>query len=161
MENKDNPKIILKLLKKYKNFFKSSCVSVGEKMILWRYKGSEIKEPEITPFFYPEFTTAKVIKCYDGDTITVIARVENAGGKYYKFNCRMFGYNSPEVKGPEKEQGLIARDALKGKILGEIVEVDVHFEKEKYGRLLVSVRKDGVNINEWMVKNGYGKVYMV
>ena len=47
----------------------------------------------------PAFTLAtrpaKVVACYDGDTFEAVMDLD---GKLWKFDCRMFGYDSPEMK---------------------------------------------------------------
>ena len=40
-------------------------------------------------------TFGKVVDVYDGDTCTIVLKWE---GKYRKFKCRCYGYDSPEMK---------------------------------------------------------------
>lgn len=44
---------------------------------------------------------AKVIKVYDGDTITVVFNYNN---KYYKWNCRLNGIDTPEIKSNNEDE---------------------------------------------------------
>ena len=39
--------------------------------------------------------TAKVVSCYDGDSFEAVMFI---GDKLWKFDCRMSGYDSPEMK---------------------------------------------------------------
>lgn len=113
----------------------------------------------------------KVIKVYDGDTITVAIEIHK---KMYKYSLRMLGYDSPEMKPPkiqiDRDKEIIAateaKKALVGKIYNKIIKV--HLEDfDKYGRLLGTVylkkgrlcHKSFENINEYMIKNNYGYPY--
>ena len=99
---------------------------------------------------------ALVTSVYDGDTITIDL---DLGLKSWHIDkkCRLFGIDTPELRGHEKEAGKRARDALRKLILDK--EVIVRTEKDKsgkYGRLIVTVYTlDGLNVNEWLVSNGY------
>ena len=101
---------------------------------------------------------AQVVSIYDGDTITLDidlgCSIRLKGEK-----CRLFGINTPEVRGPEKPEGLVARDALRAKILGKEITIKTYKDKTgKYGRLLVEVFSEDININEWLVAEGLGVV---
>lgn len=101
---------------------------------------------------------AKVIKVYDGDTITVVFNYNN---KYYKWNCRLNGIDTPEIKSnneDEKKNAIKARDFLKEQILSRIVKLYCG-EFDKYGRLLVNIIYKEKNINEFMILNGYANKY--
>ena len=96
--------------------------------------------------------SAKVVKVYDGDTITVVF-YDNG---YKKFNMRMMGYDAPEIK-PLKNienrdlhirAATNARDYLARLILGKVVKIRLQ-KFEKYGRLLGEVIYH-VNINNLM-----------
>lgn len=47
-------------------------------------------------------TLAKVVKVYDGDTITLIWKYM---GQYLKYSCRMVGYDAPEIKRNKRIKG--------------------------------------------------------
>lgn len=105
----------------------------------------------------------KVVKVYDGDTITIIFKNR---GQYEKHKLRLFGIDTPELKPllknknreEEIQKAIIARDKLKELILDKII--DVEFTKEeKYGRLLGTIYKNKININQWMIDNKYGVSY--
>ena len=116
------------------------------------------KETEI---FIPQIRFAKVIKVYDGDTITVAAKLPFDESPIYRFSVRLRSIDSPEIKGlSEKECQLASesRDALNHLIFGKIIELR-HNGKEKYGRLLADVYYNDIHVNKWMVDNGYAVKY--
>jgi endonuclease YncB( thermonuclease family) len=101
---------------------------------------------------------AKVISVYDGDTITVVFKF---AGTFYKWNCRLNGIDTPEMKSKnaaEKQQAIKARDFLREQILGKIVEITCQ-DFDKYGRLLVVVNYNNININDLMITEGFAKSY--
>lgn len=69
----------------------------------------------------------------------------------------MYGINAPEMRGDEREQGLISRDALRAKIPAgvEVIIKTVQDKKGKYGRYLAEIYLDDLNINKWLVDDGY------
>jgi endonuclease YncB( thermonuclease family) len=107
-----------------------------------------------------KFVRCRVVKVYDGDTITIIFPFSNA---FYKHNLRLFGIDTPELRSTnivEKTKAILARDWLKKQILGNIVWVQ--FENEdKYGRLLGTVYKTRKeeSINSQLIQNGFAVQY--
>jgi hypothetical protein len=102
--------------------------------------------------------TAKVISVYDGDTITVVFKHKD---EYNKWNCRIYGIDTPEIKTKnpeEKKAAIIARDFLKDLILEKIVILEC-LGFDKYGRLLINVFYDDKNISKIMIENNNGKAY--
>ena len=102
--------------------------------------------------------TAHVDKVYDGDTITVSIDC-GFGIVLKKQKIRLWGINTPEVRGEERELGLISRDKLREKILGkDIVLNTIKDKKGKYGRYLGIIYYEDENINDWLVNNGLAKI---
>tara|TARA_B100000131_G_scaffold319611_1_gene365874 strand:- start:797 stop:1228 length:432 start_codon:yes stop_codon:yes gene_type:complete len=108
---------------------------------------------------------AKIVDVYDGDTFTGVFKYKK---DYIKYKFRTYGYDSPEMKplkskpnrDEEKRKAVEAREAFK-EITdwgNSLVTLDM-LEFDKYGRILVNVYKNGINVNEWMIKNGYGYPY--
>lgn len=104
---------------------------------------------------------AKVISVYDGDTIRV--NVDLGFGILNKGNTgkgqllRLYGINTPEVRGSEREQGILSRNRLRDLILGK--EIIVRTEKDKvgkYGRYIatISLKGSDIIINDLLVKEG-------
>jgi micrococcal nuclease len=102
---------------------------------------------------------ATVTKVYDGDTITVDFDL-GFGILIRKQKIRLYGINTPEVRGPEKSEGIISRDALRERILGKVVTIKTFRDKKgKYGRWLGEVFVEEENINQWLITEGYAKEY--
>ncbi len=102
---------------------------------------------------------ATVTKVYDGDTITVDFDL-GFGILIRKQKIRLLGINTPEVRGPEKPQGIISRNALRQRILGKVVTIKTSKDKKgKYGRWLGEVYIEEENINQWLITEGYAKEY--
>ena len=117
----------------------------------------------------------KVIKVYDGDTITVAIKLEK---KIFASSVRMFGYDSPEMKPSLKQKNRDkeikaakkAKQAISDKILGKIVKIEI-LGFDKYGRILGNIYNlqpggcFGIcsqyteNINQYMIDNNYGYDY--
>ena len=95
---------------------------------------------------------AKITSVYDGDTVTADVdlgfHIWAAGEK-----LRLHRINAPEVRGAERPQGLISRDWLREKLVGKDVLIrTIKDKKGKYGRYLVEIFLNGVNINDQLVK---------
>ena len=96
-------------------------------------------DPKNLSNFVPMLRDCRVIKCYDGDTITVAAFYP--AEELYKFSVRIAGIDCPEMKtknSSEKDIAIIARDRVANLILGQMVELE-NVTTEKYGRLLANV----------------------
>jgi endonuclease YncB( thermonuclease family) len=114
-----------------------------------------------TVTFVPPVTSGKVIKVYDGDTITIASKLPFPNSPIYKFPVRLLGIDCPEIKGStenEKNLAKTARDALSTKINGKMVTLK-NVSTEKYGRLLADVYIDGENMNNWMLANNHAVKY--
>lgn len=107
---------------------------------------------------------ATVTDVYDGDTVT--ADIELGYGIILKDQkLRLYGINTPEVRGSEKVDGLVTRDVVRDLILHKRVVLDPHnFQKGKYGRWLATIwykpDSDGttwINLNAWLIKSGFGR----
>jgi endonuclease YncB( thermonuclease family) len=114
---------------------------------------------------------ARVVDVYDGDTLTVGFIY---GNEPIKVKIRMCGYDSPELKPlltvANRDLHIkcahISRDHLLNIITKNNKEgcnlVMVHFNDDgadKYGRQLAKVYVDSLCINDYMIKNGFGKCY--
>ena len=124
------------------------------------FKKNKLKDIEYsdTIIFIPKIYECKVIKVYDGDTITVAAYLNNI---CYRFSVRLNGIDSPEIKGKsdeEKKAAQLSRNSLSEKILNKIVYLE-NISIEKYGRLLADVIFMNTNINQWMIDNKYAIPY--
>ncbi len=105
---------------------------------------------------------AEVVSVYDGDTITVDIdlgmRIKVRGEK-----VRLFGINTPELRGDDKPQGLLARDHLRSLINAREVVIETHKDKKgKYGRYLATVwvqetPGEWLDVNKHLVAKGFAK----
>ena len=124
------------------------------------------------PFILP-IVYGKVIKVYDGDTITIAAQLPNITNniKIYRFSVRLLGIDSPEIKGHtqnEKNAAIASREALHTLIFGKIIELRNN-SNEKYGRILADVYLTNctfgnesdtlLHVNKWMLDNKYAIPY--
>ena len=76
--------------------------------------------------FMPPIQYGKVIKVYDGDTITIASVLLNTVSPVYRFSIRLNGIDTPEIKSKtmdEHEMAIRARDLLHAKIYGQFVEL--------------------------------------
>ena len=111
--------------------------------------------------FVPYIVYAKVIKVYDGDTITVASKLPFIDSPIYRFSVRLAGIDSPEIKGQsltEKTLAIKSRDALHKLIFGKIIELK-NCGKEKYGRLLADIYYNNIHVNQWMINKKLAVVY--
>lgn len=100
---------------------------------------------------------AVVTDVYDGDTMTADI---DLGFRItmHKQKIRLYGIDTPEVRGTDKEMGLIAKRYLSDEVLGREIELETYKDKSgKYGRWL-GIIHTGRNINKEMVDLGLAVV---
>jgi micrococcal nuclease len=105
--------------------------------------------------FVPPIMVGKVIKVYDGDTITIASKLPNTETPIYRFSVRLNGIDSAEIHGKtqnEKKHAIVARDKLHELIYGKMVHLK-NISTEKYGRMLADVYLDNIHVNQWMLEN--------
>lgn len=119
--------------------------------------------------YLPDIKYGKVIKVYDGDTITIATPLFNGDTspyiKTYRFNLRLRGINTPEIKTKdkdEKEIAMEARDFLSFLVMDKIVRLE-NVDIEKYGRVLcdVYVQDTNTHVNLAMIESGFAVSFMV
>lgn len=112
--------------------------------------------------FYPNIRKGRVIKVYDGDSITVAARIpELKNNTIYKFSIRLNRLDTPELRTNnhiEKEYAIKIRDLLSERIMNKMVNIKV-IKTDKYGRYLAEISYKKLNINDWLINNGYAVNY--
>ena len=97
-----------------------------------------------------------VDKVYDGDTVTIT--IDLGFNVKVTESIRLLRINTPEVRGKERPDGLISRDALRERILGKYVTIKTKKDKKgKYGRYLGEIFIEDENINDWLVTEGLGE----
>lgn len=103
---------------------------------------------------------AEIIAVYDGDTVT--AKVDLGFLHFQIMKLRLFGIDTPELRGPEREQGLIVRDIVREMILNKEVEIHSYKDKQgKFGRYLATIIVGDINLNQWLIDNGHAEPYLL
>lgn len=121
---------------------------------------------ETSEKFVPPISYGKVVKVYDGDTITVATPLDGTRTPIYRFSVRLRGIDTPEIRGKEKMAAVNAKNALSTKILNQMVFLQ-NIDTEKYGRVLADVfleesgssETEKQSINQWMLQNHYAVAY--
>jgi len=106
-------------------------------------------------FISPVFADV-VMKVKDGDTVVI---APEGGGAFY--TCRLYGIDAPETahgRKPAQPYGEEAKTYLKRLVLGQTVEV-IKTGDRTYNREVCILRKDGLNVNLEMVRQGYAWAY--
>ena len=99
---------------------------------------------------FASFPFVFIKECYDGDTCNTLK------GEKIRLAC----IDTPELKGwkadpiPAKE----ARDFVNKLLANEKVSIK-RITKDKYGRTVGELFKNGVNIQELIVEKGHGKIH--
>lgn len=113
------------------------------------------------------YYSAYVIDVYDGDTLTVDVDL-GLGVWRNGQTIRLWKINTPEVRGPEREEGLKVRDFVRDLALDRHVLLRTILDKrgqdqtEKFGRLLGEILvedQDGntINVNELLLQQGMAR----
>jgi endonuclease YncB( thermonuclease family) len=115
---------------------------------------------------------AAVIDCYDGDTcrVEILERSSSLFGPdltlTWRESARLCDINAPEITGATKASGEKSRAALMSWLqAAKVIEVRPPVKngralREKYGRLLVWLVADGVNLNDKLVDEGLAVRYL-
>jgi endonuclease YncB( thermonuclease family) len=110
----------------------------------------------------------KVVDIYDGDSCRVVFKNNNIINKW---NIRMNGYDSPEIRPSKKlenrdeikKKAIEAKKYLKSLIMNDNQLVYLKcFDFDKYGRLLGEIyinKNDTESVNDLMIKNNYAYEY--
>ena len=110
------------------------------------------------------YKVSQIHSIYDGDTMTVDIDLgfNMIMGKRV---LRLFGIDTPELRGEEREEGLKVRDYVR-ELVEEVDEIYIKSHKDKsgkYGRILATVLlvKDEVvqDLNEHLLEKGMAKPY--
>jgi micrococcal nuclease len=110
-----------------------------------------------------EYKLKEVKSIYDGDTITVYIDLGFGVTKLEKF--RLAYINAPELRGPEREEGLISRNWLRERIETAMINnqtIIIKTKKDakgKYGRYIADIIINGTSINLEAIELGYAKAY--
>ena len=99
---------------------------------------------------YPSLSCTIIKSCYDGDTCTAM------NGEKIRLAC----IDTPELKGKHANKILAekASDFLNQLVANKKVSIR-RITKDRYGRTVAEIYKDGKNIQELIVNKGYGEIY--
>lgn len=101
---------------------------------------------------------AKIISVYDGDTCTAL--VDLGFRINFEIKIRLSGIDTPEIRGEERELGLISKSRLEELVLNKDVIIETFRDRtEKYGRWLAEIYVGDVNVNQTLILEGLAKKY--
>jgi micrococcal nuclease len=124
--------------------------------------GDDIKWEDTVEFTFP-IQGGRVIKVYDGDTITIASKLPYNDSPLYRISVRLDGIDTPEIKGKdvseeEKQAANATREFVYSLVFNKYVRLE-NVKTEKYGRLLADVYIDNINLNELLLKERYAVKY--
>jgi len=99
---------------------------------------------------------AALVRVIDGDTVRLTLDL-GFGLERVDQSYRVARINAPEMSTPE---GPPAKVALEGYLAGKSLVANTS-KPDKYGRSLVELYADNVNVNDWLTANGWAVPYMV
>ena len=104
--------------------------------------------------------TAKVTECYDGDTITV--DIDLGFGIWMRDQkIRLFGIDTPEMRGVDRVDGIIVRDLVRDILIDKTVTLKTERDASgKYGCWLATVIIDGMDLNQMLLDEGHAEEYL-
>lgn len=104
---------------------------------------------------------ATIVDVYDGDTFTFV--VDLGFSITVKEKLRLYGINTPEVRGDEKIFGKEVRDYVSELILNKEVRIQV-YKKGKFGRYVAKIffNHNGMdtNLTDLLLSQKYGVEFM-
>ena len=104
----------------------------------------------------------KVKRVVDGHTVDVI--LDLGFNVHHACRVRLYGIDTPESRTRDKDEkvrGLLAKQFLKDSITKKkvVLKTKLRDSRGKFGRVLAEVWVNEQNVNEDMVKKGYGVAY--
>jgi micrococcal nuclease len=107
---------------------------------------------------------ARLVSVYDGDTIRVDLSL---GFNIWQLNkpIRLYGIDTPELRGAERPQGLVVRDIVEQRLRqADRLIIETHKDTTgKYGRLLGTVHyrvgDQWRNLNQELLEEGLAAAY--
>ncbi len=102
---------------------------------------------------------AHITAVYDGDTVTADV---DLGFKVWRKDekLRLHGIDAPEMRGEEREAGIVSRDALRDRVLDrDVIVCTFRDTTGKYGRYLADIWLGDENVNDWLMAEGFAEPY--
>jgi len=104
---------------------------------------------------------AKVLSVYDSDTFTL--SIDLGCNVTIKEKVRLHGLDAPEIRTKnikEKELALEGRDFVRSLILKKTIMIKTLKDKTgKFGRYLIIVYINDINLNDLLIEKGYARFY--
>lgn len=93
------------------------------------------------------YPRVEIVRVLDGDTVE--ARLDLGFHTFRREILRLDGVNAPEIRGPEREAGLVAKHRLQSLIeIGPVSVTTIRDKTEKYGRYLAVLWRGEANLNQ-------------
>ncbi len=107
-------------------------------------------EVVVPPGNHPKERAVIINSCYDGDTCTTLT------GEKLRLAC----IDAPELTGNRADPipAKAARDYLNKLVSGKQVMIR-RINKDRYGRTIAELSKNGINVQQLMVSMGYARIY--
>lgn len=108
---------------------------------------------------------SRFVTAYDGDSLTLIDDLGH--GVSFKSKVRLKGLDTPELRGgtpTTKAAAKIVRDYVRMWCTSEesefpLVTVSLNGDKDKYGRWLIELYKDGILLNHHLLEISFARPY--
>ena len=101
---------------------------------------------------------ATVVSVYDGDTITVNIRgIPDVFGR--NLGVRVYGVDTPEMRGPDKIRAVLARDYVKSQCRIGAQAILTNIRRDKYFRIDADIVCNGTDIGKELLRQRMGKPY--
>ena len=126
----------------------------------WLDENNKIDFKDTIPFVHP-VNKGIVVKVYDGDTITIAAKLPYKESPIYRFSVRLNGIDCPEMKSTdtnEKDCALLAKQCVSELVMNKIVTLK-NVQSEKYGRILADVYIDDLHVNTHLIEKRLAVAY--
>lgn len=136
-----------------------------------KYKNRSFQDPVDTATFktavpfIPPVKSGKVIKVYDGDTITIATTLLTLP-TVYRFQVRLAGIDTAEIHSSSEHLKTLAQQSQQ-KLASLVLDKRIVLENvctEKYGRILADVyvmadTGTRIHVNQWMLEHGNAVKY--
>jgi len=107
-----------------------------------------------------KYEHVEVLRVLDGDTVEL--RIDMGNRTQWVEKFRLYGIDTPEIRGPNKEAGEAAANRLRELLAGGVTLAET-FKPDKYGRTLVSIwifyNGFPYNAAKVLISEGHGKEY--
>ena len=107
-----------------------------------------------------EYKVKEIVRVYDGDTVTCV--IDLGCNVSITETVRLYGIDTPEIRGEEREEGLKSRTRLLELLANENITIKTYKDKTgKYGRLLGTffVGEEMLSVNEQLVLENFAERY--